>query len=34
MEEVEDRCLELLQKHDPEFVQEWRTREMTTNSDA
>ena len=34
MEDVEDRCLELLQKHDPEFVKEWRTRETTTNSDA
>ena len=34
MEEVEDRCLELLQKHDPEFVQEWRTRGTTDNSNA
>ena len=29
---VEDRCLELLQKHDPEFVKEWRTRETTTDN--
>ena len=34
MEEVEDRCLELLQKHDPEFVNEWRARETTDNSNA
>ena len=31
---VENRCLELLQKHDSEFVKEWRARETTTNSDA
>ena len=29
MEEVEDRCLELLQKHDPEFVEGWRARKAT-----
>ena len=34
MEEVEDRCLELLQRHDPEFVQEWRARETKDNSNA
>ena len=34
MEEVEERCLELLQKHDPEFVKEWRARETTDNSNA
>ena len=32
MEDVEARCLELLQKHAPEFVAEWRTRETTDNS--
>ena len=34
MEEVGDRCLELLQKHDPEFVEGWRAREATDNSNA
>ena len=34
MEDVENWCLELLQKHDPEFVQEWRVRETTDNSNA
>ena len=34
MPDVENRCLELLQKHDPEFVNEWRARETTDNSDA
>ena len=32
MEDVEARCLELLQKHDPEFVEQWRARETTENS--
>ena len=32
MEDVEARCLELLQKHDPEFVEQWRARETTNNS--
>ena len=32
MEDVEARCLELLQKHDPEFVTEWRASETTENS--
>ena len=31
---VENRCLELLQKHDPEFVEKWRARETSHNSDA
>ena len=31
---LEDTCLELLQKHDPEFVKEWRARETTDNSNA
>ena len=34
MEDVEDKCLELLQKHDPEFVNEWQARETTDNSEA
>ena len=32
MEDVEEKCLELLQKHDPEFVTEWRASETTENS--
>ena len=32
LEGVEEKCLELLQKHDPEFVEEWRSRETTENS--
>ena len=32
MEDVEERCLELLQKHDPEFVEQWRASETTENS--
>ena len=31
---LEDRCLELLQKHDPEFVKEWRAKRTTTNSNT
>ena len=34
MPDVENRCLELLQRHDPEFINEWRARATTTNSDA
>ena len=34
MEDVENRCLELLQKHDPEYVEKWRARTTTDNSDA
>ena len=34
MAEAENRCLELLQRHDPEFVNEWRTRETTDSSNA
>ena len=34
MPEAENRCLELLQKHDPEFVNEWRARKTTDNSNA
>ena len=29
---VEDRCLELLQRHDPEFVEKWRARKAKDNS--
>ena len=31
---IEDKCLELLQKHDPEFVKEWRARKTTDNREA
>ena len=34
MPDVENKYLELLQEHDPEFVNEWRARETTDNSDA
>ena len=34
MEDVEDWCLELLQKHDPDFVNEWRARTTTDSSNA
>ena len=34
MEEVENQCLELLQKYDIEFVKEWRSRKITDNSNA
>lgn len=32
MPEVETRCLELLQKHDPEFVKEWQAQKENTNT--
>ena len=32
MPEVETRCLQLLQKHDPEFVKQWKAREADTNT--
>ena len=31
---VENKCLELLQKYDPDFVEEWRARETSDNSEA
>ena len=31
--EVETRCLELLQKHDPKFVNEWRAQKETANTE-
>ena len=34
MEDIENKCLELLQKHDSEFVEEWRTNRTTNNSEA
>ena len=34
MTDVENKCLELLQKHDPEFVKKWRTKEKSNNSNA
>ena len=30
--EVTNKCLELLQKHDPDFVKEWETQKDTTNT--
>ena len=33
MPEVEIRCLELLQKHDPEFVKEWQAQKETANTE-
>ena len=32
--QLENRCLELLQKHDPEFVEKWRAERPTDNSNA
>ena len=32
MPEVETQCLELLQKHDPEFVNEWRAQKAAANT--
>lgn len=34
MSDVENKCLELLQKHDPEFVEKWRAERRTDNSSA
>ena len=34
MPDVEDKCLELLQKHDLEFVEEWRAQKVKDNSNA
>ena len=34
MPEVENRCLELLQKYEPEFVENWHPRTTTDNSNA
>ena len=31
---VGEKCLELLQKHDPQYVAEWRARETSDNSEA
>ena len=31
-ESIEDKCLELLQKHDPEFVEEWQAQKATDNA--
>ena len=32
VEDLENRCLELLESYDPEFVEEWRARKTTDNS--
>ena len=34
MEDVEEGCLELLQKHDPQYVADWRARKKTDNSET
>ena len=34
MPEVETRCLELLQNHDPDFVNEWRSQKETGNTET
>ena len=34
MPDVENRCLELLQKYQPEFVENWRPRTTTDTSNA
>lgn len=33
MPEAEETCLELLQKHDPEFVKEWKIQRTTANTE-
>ena len=32
MPDVEDKCLELLQKHDPDFVREWQAQKETAKT--
>lgn len=32
--DVEEKCLELLEKHDPKFVEEWRARKTADESEA
>ena len=34
MPDVETRCLQLLEKHDPEFVREWKEKKETTNTES
>ena len=34
MPEVEEKCLELLQKHDAEFVKEWKEKKEDTNTES
>lgn len=34
MSEAEETCLELLQKHDPEFVEEWKTQKATAKAET
>ena len=34
MEDIKNRCLELLEKYDPDFVEEWRARETSDNSET
>ena len=33
MPDVEEKCIELLEKHDPDFVKEWKTQKETTNTE-
>ena len=33
MPEVESKCLELLQKHDPDFVRDWKAQKETANTE-
>ncbi len=33
MPELEEKCLELLQKHDPDFVKEWKAEKETANTE-
>ena len=32
LEELEDKCLKLLQKHDPDFVEKWKAKKKTANT--
>ena len=34
MPDVEKQCLELLEKHDPDFVKEWKAQKETTNTES
>ena len=34
MSDVVDRCLDLLQKHDPEFVAKWRSENTTDDAES
>ena len=34
MPELEEKCLQLLEKHDPEFVKEWKDKKEDTNTES